>query len=106
MGRRRLWIGRHGVHCLLLLCLFILLERPAVSPAETPAPTVQETIGLNFVTLSWSERIGKWGTNLTVGAGPTSDQHTRFLQNDFVHRDILRQAAVPVGETREGPTPW
>ena len=129
-----------GVHCLLLLCLFILLERPAVSPAETPAPsvhwgalaypdqqrtlsmgftinrftefnidrraftpTVQETIGLNFVTLSWSERIGKWGTNLTVGAGPTSDQPTRFLQNDFVHRDILRQAAVPVGETREGP---
>lgn len=66
-------------------------------------PTVKETIGLNFATLSWSERLGKWGTNLTVGAGPTSDEPSQFLQNTFVHRAILNQSAVPVGETREGP---
>ncbi|CAI4030358.1 hypothetical protein DNFV4_00786 [Nitrospira tepida] len=137
--RRGSPVGWNGaVRLGLWLCLFILLGRPAVSPAETPAPsvhwgalaypdqqrtlstgftmnrftqfnvkgeaypsTIDETIGLNFATLSWTERIGKWGTNLTVGAGPTSDQPSRFLQNDFAHRKILHQEPIPVGQTRE-----
>lgn len=62
-------------------------------------PIINETIGLNFATLSWTERIGKSGTNLTAGAGPTSDQPSRYLQNDLAHRTLLRQSSIPVGET-------
>lgn len=63
--------------------------------------TIEETIGLNFVSGSWTERVGSWGLNLTGGVGPTHNQPTEFLQNDFVHSIVFDTANVPVGKTRE-----
>jgi hypothetical protein len=63
--------------------------------------TVKETIGLNFLSVSWTERVGSWGLNFTGGAGPTHDQPTEFLQNDFVHSQVFDISSVPVGTTRE-----
>ncbi len=65
---------------------------------------VQETAGFNFATLSWTDRWAKfpgWSTNLTVGAGPTQDGLTRFLQNDVVHK-FRGLTPVPVGTKRDG----
>jgi hypothetical protein len=62
--------------------------------------TIRETIGLNFPSLTWSERIGSWGTNFTVGGGPTSDQPTRWLQNEFAHH-VFHYRPVPVVATRD-----
>jgi hypothetical protein len=65
---------------------------------------IRETSGFNFGTLSWTERWGIFNglnTNLTVGAGPTSDQPTRTLQNGVTHK-IFNLRQVPVGATREG----
>src|SRR6266545_32986 len=47
--------------------------------------TIHETIWFNMATLTWTERVHEWGTNLTIGAGHTADQPTRWLQNNFVH---------------------
>ncbi|GJL62550.1 MAG: hypothetical protein NPIRA04_12040 [Nitrospirales bacterium] len=63
--------------------------------------TIEETIGLNLLSASWTERLGSWGFNLTGGAGPTHNQPTEFLQNDFVHNYVFDYASVPVGDTRE-----
>ena len=63
----------------------------------------RETMGFNFWSLSWTERLEKykgWNTNLTVGAGPTRDGFSRFLQNDVVHK-FRGLTPVPVGATRE-----
>lgn len=65
---------------------------------------IRETAGFNFATLSWTERWAQypdWSTNLTVGAGPTQDGLTRFLQNDVVHK-FRGLTPVPVGAKRDG----
>lgn len=65
---------------------------------------IRETIGLNLATLSWTEhwnRLQGWSTNLTFGIGPTADEPSRFLQNDFVHDSIFGFPKVPVGAVRE-----
>lgn len=65
---------------------------------------IEETAGFNFATVTWTERWARlpgWTTNLTVGAGPTHDEFTRFLQNDLIHH-ILGLEHVPVGATRDG----
>lgn len=64
---------------------------------------IDETIGLNFFSLSWTERLDSfkgWNTNVTVGGGPTSDGYSRFLQNDVIHK-LRGFAPVPVGNKRE-----
>ena len=64
---------------------------------------IQETIGLNQISLSWTEHLERfqgWSTNLTVGAGPTRDQPTRFLQNQVVHEGLKGIPKVPVREKR------
>ncbi len=62
--------------------------------------TVKETIGFNFATLSWTERFDHWGTNLTVGAGPTRDEPTNTFQNGFIHR-AFGFSPVPTAQVRE-----
>jgi hypothetical protein len=62
--------------------------------------TIRETMGFNFATLSWTERFSDWGTNLTVGAGPTRDEPTHAFQNGFIHR-AFGFSPVPVGAVRE-----
>jgi len=64
---------------------------------------IRETMGFNFWSLSWTERLERykgWNTNLTVGAGPTQDGFSRYLQNDVVHK-FRGLTPVPVGNTRE-----
>ncbi len=66
---------------------------------------IDETMGLNFATVSWTEHWRSTpglSTNLTVGAGPTGEQPTRYLQNEFIHDAIWGIPQVPVGETRDG----
>jgi hypothetical protein len=63
---------------------------------------INETIGLNFFSLSWTERLESfkgWNTNITVGGGPTSDGFSRFLQNDVIHK-LRGFDPVPVGNKR------
>ncbi|MGQ0812190.1 MAG: hypothetical protein ACT4OO_13345 [Nitrospiraceae bacterium] len=65
---------------------------------------IRESAGFNFATITWTERIKAlpgWNTNLTVGAGPTGPEPTRYLQNDFLHR-LLEFDPVPVAASREG----
>lgn len=64
---------------------------------------MRQTDGFNFWSLSWTERLERfkgWNTNLTVGAGPTGDRFSRYLQNDVVHK-LRGQTPVPVGATRD-----
>ncbi len=64
---------------------------------------IKETIGLNQITFSWTEHLNRlkgWSTNLTIGAGPTRDQPSRYLQNEIVHEKIWGFQKVPVRETR------
>ena len=64
---------------------------------------IQETIGLNQITFTWTEhleRLKGWSTNLTIGAGPTRDQPTRYLQNEIVHEGLKGIPKVPVREKR------
>lgn len=66
---------------------------------------IDETMGLNFATVSWTrhETIRPWlSTNVTVGAGPTGEQPTRYLQNEFIHDALFGIPEVPVGRTRDG----
>ena len=63
---------------------------------------IEETAGLNFGTLSWTERWSKlpgWNSSLTVGAGPTRDGFSRFLQNDVIHK-FRSLTPVPVDGKR------
>lgn len=52
--------------------------------------TVPNTLGLNFMTLSWTQhghdRFEGWSINLTGGIGPTSNQPTEFFQNKVIHQ--------------------
>lgn len=62
---------------------------------------INQTMGFNMGTVSWTHRLTQfkgWNTNLTVGAGPTSDNPTHDLQN-FVH-DLRNYNRVSVGATR------
>ncbi|HSF67836.1 MAG TPA: hypothetical protein VLA67_10460 [Nitrospiraceae bacterium] len=64
---------------------------------------INESMGINFGTVSWTqhwERFKGWSTNLTFGGGPTSDQPTRFFQNELLHDRILGHSAVPTDRTR------
>jgi hypothetical protein len=66
--------------------------------------TLNESFGLNFATVSWSQhwqRWEGWSTNLTLGLGPTDPQPTKFIQNSMVHK-ALSFAPVKVGRAREG----
>lgn len=65
---------------------------------------IRETMGINFGTMSWTEhwkRFEGWSTNLTIGAGPTGEQPTRYLQNEFVHDKIFWIPKVPTRQTRD-----
>lgn len=65
---------------------------------------IRETMGLNFGSVSWTQHWGRfegWSTNLTIGAGPTGEQPTRYLQNEFVHDALLGIPRVPVSRTRD-----
>jgi hypothetical protein len=62
-----------------------------------------ETMGINFATVSWTQhwkRVEGWSTNLTFGGGPTAEQPTRYLQNEFTHDKIFGDAPVPTGQVR------
>lgn len=66
---------------------------------------IDETMGLNFATVSWTEHwkaTPALSTNLTVGAGPTGEQPTRYLQNEFIHDAVWGIPKVPIGSTRDG----
>lgn len=66
---------------------------------------IRETIGLNLVTTSWTQHWGGnfkgWSSNLTLGIGPTRNQPSEFLQNDFVHDSLYGIPEVPVGKKRK-----
>lgn len=65
---------------------------------------IRETMGLNFGSVSWTEhwkQLEGWSTNLTLGAGPTGEQPTRYLQNEFIHNAIFGIPRVPVRRTRD-----
>ena len=66
---------------------------------------IRETIGLNLITTSWTRHwanhLEGWSTNLTFGIGPTRNQPSEFLQNDFIHDSLYGIPAVPVGEKRK-----
>ncbi len=66
--------------------------------------TIHDTIGLNLATLTWTERRRDWTTNVTIGAGPTTDQPRRFFQNDFIHNFFLHEPHVPSARREKGPT--
>ena len=63
--------------------------------------TVDQTIGLNLITLSWTRHWDEWvqgfSTNLTAGISPTANQPSEFFQNEVIHH--LRHLP-PVPTTR------
>ncbi len=65
---------------------------------------IRETMGINFITLSWTEHFANtfenWSTNLTLGIGPTRNQPTEFLQNDLIHDGVWGIPTVPVEKKR------
>ena len=66
---------------------------------------IDETIGLNLITLSWTEhwirKFPGWSTNLTFGIGPTRNQPTEWLQNDLIHDRVWGIDEVPVEDKRK-----
>ena len=66
---------------------------------------INETIGLNFVTVTWTEHLSdtfeNWSTNFTLGIGPTRNQPTEWLQNDVIHDGLWGIEPVPVGKKRK-----
>ncbi|HEX6811238.1 MAG TPA: hypothetical protein VF384_06425 [Planctomycetota bacterium] len=61
-----------------------------------------ETFGFNMLHLSVADQIPAWPDftfTLFAGGGPTNDQPTRWLQNDFLHK-LWGQDAVPVDGAR------
>jgi hypothetical protein len=65
---------------------------------------IRETMGINFGAVSWTEhwkRFEGWSTNMTIGAGPTGEQPTRYLQNEFIHDTIFGIPKVPTRQTRD-----
>ncbi len=56
--------------------------------------TINNTFGLNFISLSWSKHWGaKWdfiedlSSNITLGIGPTADQPSKWVQNEL-HKNL------------------
>ena len=66
---------------------------------------IDETIGLNLITFSWTEHFEDhfrgWSANFTLGIGPTRNQPTEFLQNDVIHDGLWGIPTVPVEDTRK-----
>jgi hypothetical protein len=65
---------------------------------------IRETMGFNFASISWTEHWRHWehwSTNLTVGAGPTGNQPTGYLQNEFIHDTVWGIPKVPIDRLRE-----
>jgi hypothetical protein len=66
---------------------------------------INETIGLNFITFSWTEHLTdtfeNWSTNFTLGVGPTRNQPTEWLQNDLIHDGLWGIPTVPVEKKRK-----
>lgn len=66
---------------------------------------INETIGINFITFSWTEHLTdtfeNWSANFTLGVGPTRNQPTEWLQNDLIHDGLWGIPTVPVGEKRK-----
>ena len=52
-------------------------------------------------TRHWSNSLEGWSTNLTFGIGPTRNQPSEYLQNDFVHDRLFDIPQVPVGAKRK-----
>jgi hypothetical protein len=78
------------------------------NPSRNSIPyesTVHESFGLNFFSLSWTKVwecsicVEGLATNLTVGAGPTSEQPSRSLQN--IH-NAFNVPQVSTGRIRGG----
>jgi hypothetical protein len=68
----------------------------------TPYNPINQTMGFNFVTLTWTQHWQKfegWSTNLTVGGGPTDPHPGQDIQN-LIH-DTLHYNRVRVGLARE-----
>ena len=66
---------------------------------------INETIGINFITFSWTEHstdtFENWSTNFTLGVGPTRNQPTEWLQNDFIHDGLYGIPTVPIEDKRK-----
>ncbi len=66
---------------------------------------IDETIGINFITLSWTNHLTNtfenWSTNFTLGIGPTRNQPTEWLQNDVIHDGLWGIPTVPVEDKRK-----
>lgn len=61
-------------------------------------------MGLNFGSISWTQHWKQWegwSSNPTLGGGPTGEQPTRYLQNEFIHNAIFGIPRVPVRKTRD-----
>jgi len=66
--------------------------------------TIRETMGLNFGSISWTQHWKQFegiSTNITIGAGPTGEQPTRYLQNEFIHDAMFGIPKVKVNKTRD-----
>ena len=65
--------------------------------------TVPNTLGLNLITVSWTQHLGGhwdgWSTNLTMGIGPTGNQPSEFFQNKVVHQ-LRHLPPVPTFQPR------
>ena len=67
---------------------------------------IRQTMGINFGSISWTQHWKQFegegfSTNITIGAGPTGEQPTRYLQNEFAHDAIFGVPKVRVNETRD-----
>ena len=73
------------------------------SKSGTQFNEIDETAGFNILSVSYSDRIPAlpdYSFAVNAGVGWSSDEPTRWFQNDVVH-EILGQAEVPVGATRD-----
>jgi hypothetical protein len=65
--------------------------------------TINESFGLNFATVSWTQHWQQWSgwsTNLTLGIGPTGSDPTEYTQNNIAH-PIFGNQTVPVSRRRQ-----
>ena len=65
---------------------------------------INQTAGFNFATVSWTDRVKTlpaWSGNLTLGAGPTGEEPSSYLQNGLIHQ-LLGNNPVPVDHARAG----
>lgn len=74
------------------------------NPASPRFNEIDETMGLNIATIGWTDEFEfldrRWTRTFDLGGGPTRDQPTKFLQNEYVHH-MLGQDRVPVGKERD-----